>query len=256
MRSRSACDASSASGTCTAPLTVRSCSKRPTRGGVRKGRKFWLGVVGAAILCGLAGFIGFLLIAEAWYRWGFLAMFLVIAASRSSPAGSSTAATPSARTDRRSAPAGAPTSARRAVSPRLSSTSATSARTNPPRAAGPSPRRTRRRQLPAVVEIREHLKLARGRRRRVLGDEVAAGLVDHHALLLRRARRPCDQVDQGPEEGHQDHAGHPDRLPASADVVAPEDVDQCERRDHHEGQEDQEQEEVSQNVLASTAKAS
>lgn len=43
------------------------------------GGKFWLGVVGVTILCGLAGFIGFLLIAEAWYRWGFLAMFLVIA---------------------------------------------------------------------------------------------------------------------------------------------------------------------------------
>ena len=31
-------------------------------------------------VAGIAGLVLFLLIAEAWYRWGFLAMFLAIAA--------------------------------------------------------------------------------------------------------------------------------------------------------------------------------
>jgi hypothetical protein len=44
------------------------------------GGKFWLGVVGVTIACAIAGFVLFILIAEAWYRWGFLAMFLAIAA--------------------------------------------------------------------------------------------------------------------------------------------------------------------------------
>ena len=43
------------------------------------GGRFWLGVVGVTILCGLVGLIGFLLISAVWAKWGFLAMFLVIA---------------------------------------------------------------------------------------------------------------------------------------------------------------------------------
>ena len=44
------------------------------------GGKFWLGVIGVTIACAIAGFVLFILIAEAWYRWGFLAMFLAIGA--------------------------------------------------------------------------------------------------------------------------------------------------------------------------------
>jgi hypothetical protein len=46
----------------------------------RMGGKFWLGVIGVTIACAIAGFVLFILIAEAWYRWGFLAMFLAIGA--------------------------------------------------------------------------------------------------------------------------------------------------------------------------------
>ena len=44
------------------------------------GAKFWLAFIGATIALGLAGLILFLLIDAAWYRWGFLGGFLLIAA--------------------------------------------------------------------------------------------------------------------------------------------------------------------------------
>ena len=37
--------------------------------------------IGGAIACGLAGMVLFLLIDAAWYRWGFLGTFLLIAAA-------------------------------------------------------------------------------------------------------------------------------------------------------------------------------
>ena len=45
------------------------------------GGKFWLKFVGGAIACGLAGLLLFLFIGSAWYRWGFLGMFLFFAAA-------------------------------------------------------------------------------------------------------------------------------------------------------------------------------
>jgi hypothetical protein len=44
------------------------------------GAKFWLMLVGGAIACGIAGILVFLVIEGAWYRWGFLGMFLFISA--------------------------------------------------------------------------------------------------------------------------------------------------------------------------------
>jgi hypothetical protein len=44
------------------------------------GGRFWLGVVGVTIACAVAGFIGWMLIAGAWARWGFLGAFLFIGA--------------------------------------------------------------------------------------------------------------------------------------------------------------------------------
>jgi uncharacterized membrane protein HdeD (DUF308 family) len=44
------------------------------------GAKFWLTFVAGAIACGIAGIVLFLVVTEAWYRWGFLGMFLFISA--------------------------------------------------------------------------------------------------------------------------------------------------------------------------------
>jgi membrane protein implicated in regulation of membrane protease activity len=44
------------------------------------GGKFWLLFIGGAIACALAGLVLFLLIGTAWARWGFLGMFLFLAA--------------------------------------------------------------------------------------------------------------------------------------------------------------------------------
>ena len=62
-------------------------------------------------------------------------------------------------------------------------------------------------------------------------------------LLLRRAGRPYDQVDQCAEEREQEDHEHPERLGEAAHVVTPEDVDERERPDHQQRQEDQEEEE-------------
>lgn len=43
------------------------------------GGKAWLGFIGITIACGVAGFVGFMLISGFWYRWGFLGTFLIIA---------------------------------------------------------------------------------------------------------------------------------------------------------------------------------
>jgi uncharacterized membrane protein HdeD (DUF308 family) len=44
------------------------------------GGKFWLVFVAGAIGCAIAGFLLFTFIAGAWYRWGFLGMFLFFSA--------------------------------------------------------------------------------------------------------------------------------------------------------------------------------
>ena len=43
------------------------------------GGKFWLLFIGGAIACALAGLLLFILIGNAWARWGFLGMFLFLA---------------------------------------------------------------------------------------------------------------------------------------------------------------------------------
>ena len=43
------------------------------------GAKFWLLFIGGAIACALAGLLLFILIGNAWARWGFLGMFLFLA---------------------------------------------------------------------------------------------------------------------------------------------------------------------------------
>ena len=43
------------------------------------GGKFWLAYIGGAIACCVAGFLLFLFISGAWYRWGFLGMFVFFA---------------------------------------------------------------------------------------------------------------------------------------------------------------------------------
>ncbi|HEX5800518.1 MAG TPA: hypothetical protein VFY02_10445 [Gaiellaceae bacterium] len=42
------------------------------------GGKFWLALIGGIIACGVAAFLGFLLITGFWYRWGFIATFALI----------------------------------------------------------------------------------------------------------------------------------------------------------------------------------
>jgi hypothetical protein len=44
------------------------------------GAKFWLGFIGVTIGLGVAGLVLWLLIDAAWYRWGFLGMFLFFSA--------------------------------------------------------------------------------------------------------------------------------------------------------------------------------
>jgi membrane protein implicated in regulation of membrane protease activity len=43
------------------------------------GGKFWLLFIGGAIACALAGLLLFILIGNAWARWGFFGMFLFLA---------------------------------------------------------------------------------------------------------------------------------------------------------------------------------
>ena len=43
------------------------------------GGKFWLLFVGGAIACALAGLLLFVLIGNAWARWGFFGMFIALA---------------------------------------------------------------------------------------------------------------------------------------------------------------------------------
>ena len=42
------------------------------------GGKFWLLFIGGAIACAFAGILLFLLIGNAWARWGFFGMFLFL----------------------------------------------------------------------------------------------------------------------------------------------------------------------------------
>ena len=44
------------------------------------GGKFWLLFIGGAIACVFAGLLLFILIGNAWARWGFLGMFLFLSA--------------------------------------------------------------------------------------------------------------------------------------------------------------------------------
>ena len=44
------------------------------------GGKFWLLFIGGAIACLFAGVLLFMLIGSAWARWGFLGMFIFLAA--------------------------------------------------------------------------------------------------------------------------------------------------------------------------------
>ena len=48
--------------------------------GTGLGGKFWLTFVAGAIGCFFAGIVLFLIIGNAWARWGFLGMFLFLAA--------------------------------------------------------------------------------------------------------------------------------------------------------------------------------
>ena len=43
------------------------------------GGKFWLAFIGGAIACVFAGLILFLILGNAWARWGFFGMFLLMA---------------------------------------------------------------------------------------------------------------------------------------------------------------------------------
>ena len=43
------------------------------------GGKFWLLFIGGAIACAFAGLLLFILIGNAWARWGFFGMFLFLA---------------------------------------------------------------------------------------------------------------------------------------------------------------------------------
>ena len=44
------------------------------------GGKFWLAILAGALACGLAAVVVLLLIGNAWARWGFFGMFLVLSA--------------------------------------------------------------------------------------------------------------------------------------------------------------------------------
>jgi hypothetical protein len=44
------------------------------------GARFWVSIIGGTIACVVAAIVLFLVIGEAWLRWGFLGMFLVFAA--------------------------------------------------------------------------------------------------------------------------------------------------------------------------------
>jgi hypothetical protein len=44
------------------------------------GGKFWLGFIAVAIGCFFGGILVFIFIGNAWARWGFLGMFLFLAA--------------------------------------------------------------------------------------------------------------------------------------------------------------------------------
>ena len=43
------------------------------------GGKFWLLFIGGAIACAFAGLLFFLVLGNAWARWGFFGMFLFLA---------------------------------------------------------------------------------------------------------------------------------------------------------------------------------
>ena len=44
------------------------------------GGKFWLGFIAVSIACFFGGILVFIFIGNAWARWGFLGMFLILAA--------------------------------------------------------------------------------------------------------------------------------------------------------------------------------
>ena len=54
------------------------------------GGKFWLLLILGAITCAFVGLLFFIFLGNAWARWGFFGMFLVLAWSFSSSVGSST----------------------------------------------------------------------------------------------------------------------------------------------------------------------
>ena len=64
---------------------MRACTRAPSRrwnvnegSDMELGGKFWLMFIGGAIACAFAGLLLFLLIGNAWARWGFLGMFLFL----------------------------------------------------------------------------------------------------------------------------------------------------------------------------------
>jgi hypothetical protein len=44
------------------------------------GAKFWFGMVGVVVACGVGAFLLFFLIGAAWYRWGAIGTLLVFSA--------------------------------------------------------------------------------------------------------------------------------------------------------------------------------
>jgi hypothetical protein len=40
------------------------------------GGKFWLGIVGAIIGCTVAAILIFFIVSSAWFKWGFIGMFV------------------------------------------------------------------------------------------------------------------------------------------------------------------------------------
>src|SRR4051812_19726914 len=98
-------------------------------------------------------------------------------------------------------------------------------------------------ELAAVVQVGERLQLrgAAVRGRRCVDRRVAGGVaVDRQRVVAR----PRDDVDERPQERHEDDTGHPQGLGPAAQVGAPEDVGQRECPKHDHGQEDQEEKEV------------